>query len=131
MLTLTLRTEYHERLTCSTHLHDLGEAIDVLNAQYVEFVRTRQAATHSYDGYDTPISRLRTRVAEALGKVEPADGAAGHVLELVAIDELVARASGSRPTRTRRATRSPTATTARRSASGGRDGGAAARGGTP
>ena len=63
----------------------------MLNAQHVEFVRTRQAAVHSFEGYDTPISRLRTHVAEALGKVNLLMARQGRVLELVAIDELVAR----------------------------------------
>jgi hypothetical protein len=87
-----LRTEYHERLNAfAGHLHDLGEAIEVLEAEHVEFVRNRQAAVHSYEGYDTPIGRLRTRVAEALGKVNLLMARQGRVLELVAIDELVAR----------------------------------------
>jgi tetratricopeptide (TPR) repeat protein len=92
VITYTLRTEYHERLNAfAGHLHDLGEAIEVLEAEHVEFVRTRQAAVHSYEGYDTPIGRLRTRVAEALGKVNLLMARQGRVLELVAIDELVAR----------------------------------------
>jgi hypothetical protein len=46
---------------------------------------------HSYEGYDTPISRLRTRVSEALGQVNLLMARQGRLLELVAIDELVAR----------------------------------------
>ena len=92
VLTFTLRTEYHERLDVfARHLRELGEAIEVLSAQHVEFVRARQAAVHSYEGYDTPIGRLRTRVAEALGEVNLLMARQGRVLELVAIDELVAR----------------------------------------
>jgi tetratricopeptide (TPR) repeat protein len=92
VITYTLRIEYHERLNAfADHLHDLGEAIEVLQAEHVEFVRTRQAAVHSYEGYDTPIGRLRTHVAEALGKVNLLMARQGRVLELVAIDELVAR----------------------------------------
>jgi hypothetical protein len=91
-LTFTLRTEYHDRLDVfAKHLRDLGAAIDVLKAQHVEFVRTRQAAVHSFEGYDTPISRLRRRVAEALAEVNMLMARQGRVLELVAIDELVAR----------------------------------------
>ena len=91
-ITYTLRTEYHERLDVfARHLRDLREAIEVLEAQHVEFVRSRQAAVHSYEGYDTPISRLRTRVGEALGEVNLLMARQGRVLELVAIDELVAR----------------------------------------
>jgi hypothetical protein len=92
VLTYTLRTEYDARLNAfAAHLRDLGEAIEVLEAEHVEFVRTRQAAVHSFEGYDTPIGRLRTRVTEALGKVNLLMARQGRVLELVAIDELVAR----------------------------------------
>jgi hypothetical protein len=92
VLTFTLRTEYHDRLDVfAKHLRDLGAAIEVLSAQHVEFVRTRQAAVHSFEGYETPINRLRTRVAEALGEVNLLMARQGRVLELVAIDELVAR----------------------------------------
>jgi tetratricopeptide (TPR) repeat protein len=92
VLTFTLRTEYHERLDVfARHLRELGAAIEVLQGDHVEFVRTRQAAVHSYEGYDTPIGRLRTRVAESLGRVNLLMARQGRVLELVAIDELVAR----------------------------------------
>jgi tetratricopeptide (TPR) repeat protein len=92
VVTFTLRTEYHRRLDVfAKHLRELAEAIEVLNAQHVAFVRTRQAAVHSFEGYDTPIGRLRTRVAEALGAVNMLMSRQGRVLELVAIDELVAR----------------------------------------
>jgi tetratricopeptide (TPR) repeat protein len=92
VLIFTLRAEYHERLDVfARHLRELGQAINVLEAEHVEFVRTRQAAVHSFEGYDTPIGRLRTRVAESLGKVNLLMARQGRVLELVAIDELVAR----------------------------------------
>ena len=73
------------------HLRDLNGAIEVLRAQHAEFVRARQAAVHSYEGYDTPLGRLRTRVGEALGQVNTLMARQGRALELVAIDELVAR----------------------------------------
>ena len=92
VLTFTLRTEYHERLDVfARHLRDLNEALAITRAQHEEFVRARQAAVHSYEGYDTPLGRLRTRVAEALGQVNLLMARQGRVLELVAIDELVAR----------------------------------------
>lgn len=91
-LTFALRTEYHARLDVfAKHLRELQAAIAVLQAQHVEFVRTRQAAVHSFEGYDTPIGRLRTRVAESLSQVNQLMARQGRVLELVAIDELVAR----------------------------------------
>jgi hypothetical protein len=92
VLTFTLRTEYHYRLAAfDRHLADLGQAIDVLNERYEAFVRTRQAAVHSYEGYDTPIERLRTRVGDSLGKVNLLLARQGHILEVVAIDELSSR----------------------------------------
>jgi tetratricopeptide (TPR) repeat protein len=92
VLTWTLRTEYHDRLdTFDRHLGELGEAIELLNEQHVAFVRTRQAAVHSFEGYVTPITRLRTRVGEALARVNLLMGRQGRMLEVVAIDELVAR----------------------------------------
>jgi len=92
VLTFTLRTEYHDRLDVfARHLRDLRAAIETLRAEHVEFVRTRQAAVHSYEGYDTPIGRLRTRVAEALSEVNLLMARQGRALEIVAIDELVAR----------------------------------------
>ncbi|HEX9876762.1 MAG TPA: tetratricopeptide repeat protein [Gammaproteobacteria bacterium] len=88
-LTWTLWTEYHERLTdFHEHLRELADAIDVMTAQYGNFVRTRQAAVHSYEGYDVPIRRLRTRVGDALANLRLLMARQGHVLELVAIDEL-------------------------------------------
>jgi hypothetical protein len=91
-ITWTLRTEYHERLDVFVrHLDELTSAIEVLNAQYEAFVRTRQAAVHSYEGYETPITRLRRRVGDALGRVNLLMARQGRVLEIVAIDELTAR----------------------------------------
>jgi len=92
LLTWTLRTEYHDRLTAfAEHLMDLQGAIDVLTAQYESFVRVRQAAVHSFEGYETPITRLRTRVRESLASVRLLMARQGHALELVAIDELLER----------------------------------------
>ena len=92
VITWGLRTEYHERLDVfDAHLEELAAAIEVLNASYESFVRTRQAAVHSYEGYDTPILRLRQRVNDALGRVNMLMARQGHVLEVVAIDELTAR----------------------------------------
>jgi len=92
VINFTLRTEYHERLDVfARHLRDLADSIEVLKAQHVEFVRSRQAAVHSYEGYDTQLGRLRTRVAEALSQVNLLMARQGRLIELVAIDELVAR----------------------------------------
>ena len=91
-ITWALETEYHDRLyVFDAHLEELADAIEVLNGTYESFVRTRQAAVHSYEGYDTPLTRLRRRVEESLGRVNLLMARQGNMLELVAIDELNAR----------------------------------------
>jgi hypothetical protein len=92
MLTWRLETEYHERLTAAhVHLNELNVNVDALNRQYDSFVRARQAATHSYVGYDVQISRLRERVAEARQRVDILMARQGHMIETVAINQLDAR----------------------------------------
>jgi tetratricopeptide (TPR) repeat protein len=91
-LTWTLHTEYHERLTkFDANLRGLDQAMAVVQKQYNQYVRSRQAATHSYVGYETPISRLRARVRDSVEKVDLLMARQGHLLEVVAIRELVAR----------------------------------------
>jgi len=73
------------------HLNELNADIDALTQQYDSFVRTRQAATHSYVGYDVQISRLRQRVEDGLQRVETLMARQGHMIETVAINQLEAR----------------------------------------
>jgi hypothetical protein len=92
VLTWTLYTSYPQRLTeAHEHLNALNADIAVLNKQYQEFVRARQAAEHSYLGYDDTIKRLRTRAAESLQAVNQLMAQQGHLIETVAIDELKTR----------------------------------------
>ena len=92
VLTWNLETEYHERLTSfDRNLRELHGAVEMLEEQYHQFVRVRQAASHSYEGYATPINRLRTRVREAAATVDLLMARQGHMIEVVAIDELEAR----------------------------------------
>ena len=92
LLTWRLETEYHERLTAAhVHLNELNEHVDAMNRQYEEFVRARQAATHSYVGYEDQIQRLRARVSEALPQVDTLMARQGHIIETVAINQLNAR----------------------------------------
>ena len=94
VLVWTLRTEYPERLTkAHKNLRDLQQNVDVLNARYEAFVRTRQAAVHSYEGYEVPISRLRTHVASSLQQVSLLRAQQGSLIEAVAINELKTRAA--------------------------------------
>src|SRR5437867_4362620 len=91
-LTWRLETEYNERLTAShVHLHELNADVDALTRQYDAFVRTRQAATHSYVGYDSQIGRLREHAGDALQRVNTLMARQGHLIEIVAITQLDAR----------------------------------------
>ena len=92
VLTWRLNTEYPERLTqAHKNLHALNDDVRALQERYTAFVRARQAAVHSYAGYDQPIRRLRTRVDAALEHVDTLLARQGHVIEAVAIDELNTR----------------------------------------
>ncbi len=91
-VTWSIETEYHERFTqFDKNLRSLGEAMAVAQAEYDEYVRSRQAATHSYEGYDKPITRLRADVRQAVERIDRLMARQGHLLEVVAIDELIAR----------------------------------------
>ncbi len=93
-LTWTLETEYHERLTkFDQNLRGLDDAMAVVQQQYNQYVRVRQAATHSYVGYEMPISRLRAHVSSSIEKVDLLMARQGYLLEVVAVRELVARRS--------------------------------------
>lgn len=92
LITWDVKTQYHERLTrFYEHIAESSEALEVLNTQYNAFVRVRQAATHSYEGYDAPIKRLRTRVGNAAQRIDLLMARQGHQLEQVAIRELKRR----------------------------------------
>ena len=89
-----LETQYPERLTeTHRHLRDLNADVEALTARYDAFVRARQAALHSYEGYGAPIGGLHMRIGEALERVVVLMKRQGHRLESVAIEELVARRS--------------------------------------
>jgi len=91
-LTWRLETEYNERLTAAhVHLNELKAPVDALTQHYDAFVRSRQAATHSYVGYDVQIARLRQRVDEALQRVDVLIARQGHMIETVAVNQLEAR----------------------------------------
>jgi hypothetical protein len=91
-LTWKLRTEYHTRLTeAHEHLHELNAHVDAMHAQYQAFVRSRQAATHSYVGYDVQLARLRERVGSALQRVDLVMARQGHVIETASINQLKLR----------------------------------------
>ncbi len=93
-LFFTLQTEYHERLArFDAHLTELNDAMAILQAAYDEYVRTRQAATHSYEGYQDPLDGLRARVDQSITTVLRLMARQGRDLEVAAIEELTARRS--------------------------------------
>ncbi len=85
-------TDYDRRLTeAYTHLRDLNHEIDLLEKQYASFIRTRQAATQSYEGYNPVIRQQRIRIEKAHTKVDELMARQGNMLETMAVNELSAR----------------------------------------
>jgi Flp pilus assembly protein TadD len=92
MLLWRLHGEYDERLTDAyNHLASLDEMIEAFNTRYYSFIRTRQAATQSYEGYQAPIRRLRTGLLAAQRKLKGVMARQGKLLETMAVNELDAR----------------------------------------
>ena len=92
VLLWNIYTEYDERFTETyKHLHDLNHEIEQLKKQYTAFVRTRQAATQSFQGYGDPIRRQRHLIREAHKKVGELMARQGHMLEIMAVNELSKR----------------------------------------
>ncbi len=92
VLTWNIRTDYDRRLTdAHRNLQALNQDVAQLNEQYTAFVRTRQAATQSCEGYDGTIRRLRQRIAASLEQVETVLPRQGHLIEVMAVNELTAR----------------------------------------
>ncbi|TNF38545.1 MAG: tetratricopeptide repeat protein [Gammaproteobacteria bacterium] len=84
-----VNTEYDARLTeAYENLRLLDTHIDKLNQVYKSFIRTRQAATQSYEGYTIPIQQLRTRLQQAQQKLNAVMARQGRMLETLAINEL-------------------------------------------
>jgi len=85
-------TDYDRRFTeAHTDLRGLNREIELLKRQYTSFVRTRQAATQSYEGYEDVIRSQRSRIAAAREKVGVLLARQGHVLEVMAVNELTGR----------------------------------------
>lgn len=92
ILVWNIRTDYDRRQTeAYHHLHALNADMERLEQQYTSFVRTRQAATQSYRGYDVIIRRQHQQIAAAKEQVETLMARQGHVLDEMAISELVKR----------------------------------------
>lgn len=85
-------TQYDKRLTETfKHLDNLNTDIERMQKIYNSFVRTRQAATQSYEGYDNQIRRLRNKTQNAMKQVKVLMARQGHMLEVMAVNELVKR----------------------------------------
>jgi hypothetical protein len=92
VLLWNIHTTYDERLTHAyKHLHELDADVEELNSVYQSFVRSRQAATQGYKGYDKQLASLRRRVQEARGKVSTLMARQGTILEAMTIEELEQR----------------------------------------
>jgi tetratricopeptide (TPR) repeat protein len=85
-------TQYDGRFTeAYKHLRDLNREVGLLKRQYTAFVRTRQAATQSYEGYDDVIRRQRSLIGKAREEVGELMARQGQMLETMAVNELTAR----------------------------------------
>ena len=92
ILSYTLHTEYHARFTeFDRNVRDLDQVMAMAQDEYDEFVRNRQAATHSFVGYEKPMRRLRADVEKSVAKIDQLMARQGHLLEVLAIEKLVAR----------------------------------------
>jgi len=84
-----VHSEYDQRLTDAyNNLVSLDEIITELKIRYHSFIRTRQAATQSYEGYTIPIRQLRTRLFAAQRKLKGVMAKQGRMIETMAISEL-------------------------------------------
>jgi hypothetical protein len=87
-----IQTDYDRRLTTAyQNLHNLRRDVEQLQHQYESFVRIRQAATQSYQGYDQAIRRQRIRIAAAGEKLKTLMSRQGHMIETIAVNELIRR----------------------------------------
>lgn len=87
-----IQTQYHDRLTQAfKRLRELDDVVARLKEIYRSFVRTRQAATQSYEGYDALLNTLNIKVLDGQERVKAAMLRQGHLLETLAINELDTR----------------------------------------
>ena len=92
VLAWNIATEYDQRFTeAHKNLRALDPVLELLNRQYTAFVRTRQAATQSYEGYDEPIRQQRLQIQAALEETKVLMARQGSMLEIMAVNELSKR----------------------------------------
>jgi len=84
-----IQTDYDRRFTdVHKNLGELDHVIALLKSRYNSFVRTRQAATQSFEGYDKKIRRQRILIEAAGEKVKGLMARQGNMLETMAVNEL-------------------------------------------
>ncbi len=84
--------DYQDRLTeAFQHLKELEVDVQRMETIYASYVRTRQAATQSYQGYEAQIVRARAKIDRAGKTVTHLMNGVGHMLEKMAINELQQR----------------------------------------
>lgn len=89
VLNWNIYTQYHDRLTQAfKRLRELDGVVADLKEIYRSFVHTRQAATQSYEGYDAILNTLSIKVLEAQERIKSSMLGQGHMLELMAVNEL-------------------------------------------
>ncbi len=87
-----IRTSYDRRLTLAyKHLHQLDADVERLRTIYRSFVRSRQAATQSYKGYDDQLRQLRNRIRDSKERVDTLMARQGQMLNVMATNELEQR----------------------------------------
>jgi hypothetical protein len=89
VLNWRLSNEYDQRLTeAYKHLQELDDVIAEMQTAYHSFIRSRQAATHSYVGYSDQIGNLRAQLQNAQSQLDTLMARQGRMLETLAINEL-------------------------------------------
>lgn len=92
VLKFRLSREFDDRLTSAyKNLQELDGVIATLQETYQRYVRTRQAATHSYEGYSDQISSLRGGLNRAQDRIDQLMARQGRMLEQLAVHELEQR----------------------------------------
>jgi len=92
MITWPIDIEYYERFAhAAENLRQLDDHVEELKGIYESFVRTRQAATQSYRGYDELLQGLRIKIKAAQEKVDQLITRQGHLINVMAINELELR----------------------------------------
>ncbi len=92
VLSWDVNLDYQDRMTeAFEHLQELEVDVKRMEGIYASYVRTRQAATQSYEGYNEQIVRARARIDRASKTVAHLMNGVGHMLEKMAIAELKQR----------------------------------------